>query len=86
MCDIDHNNTFHNFSSTGPGAITGGNVIIGEQSFLGIGCAIKDKIFIGTNTIIGGQAFVCKNCESNSLYYGVPAKRIKRRIPNEPYL
>ena len=83
---IDHNNTFYNFSSTGPGVATGGNVKVGEQSFLGIGCVIKDKIFIGANTIIGGQAFVCKNCKPNSLYYGVPAKRIKRRTLNEPYL
>ena len=83
---IDHNNTFHNFSSTGPGVATGGNVKIGELSFLGIGCTIKHKIFIGANTIIGGQAFVCKNCKSNSLYYGVPAKRIKQRTLDEPYL
>jgi sugar O-acyltransferase (sialic acid O-acetyltransferase NeuD family) len=83
---IDHNNTFHNFSSTGPGVVTGGNVKIGESSFLGIGCTIKHKIFIGTNTIIGGQAFVCKNCKPNSLYYGVPAKRIRQRTEKEPYL
>ena len=83
---IDHNNTFHNFSSTGPGVITGGNVTVGGQSFLGIGSVIKDKIFIGKNTVIGGKAFVRKSCKSNSVYYGVPAKRIKKRNLNEPYL
>jgi acetyltransferase EpsM len=83
---IDHNNIFHNFSSTGPGVATGGNVKVGEQSFLGIGCKIKHKILIGANTVIGGQAFVCKNCKPNSLYYGVPARRIKQRTLNEPYL
>jgi acetyltransferase EpsM len=74
---IDHDNIFHNFSSTGPGVVTGGKVKVGEKSFLGIGCAIKDKILIGANTVIGGQAFVRKNCKPSSLYYGVPAKRIK---------
>jgi acetyltransferase EpsM len=83
---IDHNNIFHNFSSTGPGVITGGNVTVSEQSFLGIGSVIKDKIFIGKNTVIGGKAFVRKNCKANSVYYGVPAKRIKKRNLNEPYL
>ena len=63
---IDHNNIFHNFSSTGPGVITGGNVTVSEQSFLGIGSVIKDKIFIGKNTVIGGKAFVRKNCKANS--------------------
>ena len=83
---IDHNNIFHNFSSTGPGVTTGGNVKVGKQSFLGIGCTVKDKIFIGANTVIGGQAFVCKNCKPNSLYYGVPARRIKQRTLDEPYI
>jgi len=83
---IDHNNIFHNFSSTGPGVITGGNVTVGEQSFLGIGSVIKDKISIGKNTVIGGKAFVRQNCKSNSVYYGMPAKRIKKRSLNEPYL
>ena len=83
---IDHDNIFHNFSSTGTGIATGGNVKVGEQSFLGIGCVVKDKIFIGTNTIIGGQAFVCNNCKPNSIYYGVPAKRIRKRNEQEKYL
>ena len=83
---IDHDNVFHNFSSTGPGVATGGNVEVGEKSFLGIGCAVRHKIFIGANTIIGGQAFVCNNCKPNSLYYGVPARRIKQRTIDESYL
>ena len=83
---IDHDNVFHNFSSTGPGVATGGKVKVGEKSFLGIGCVIRHKIFIGANTIIGGQAFVCKNCKPNSLYYGVPARRIKQRTIDESYL
>lgn len=83
---IDHNNTFYDFSGTGPGVATGGYVKVGDQSFLGIGSAIRHRISIGSNTIIGGQSFVCKNCKPNSLYYGVPAKRIKKRILNESYL
>tara|TARA_Y100001970_G_C14233481_1_gene860270 strand:+ start:574 stop:1245 length:672 start_codon:yes stop_codon:yes gene_type:complete len=83
---IDHNNIFHNFSSTGPGVTTGGNVVIGHDSFLGIGCAVRHKILIGNNTVVGGQSFVCKNCKSNSLYYGVPSKRIKKRNPDDIYL
>jgi len=83
---IDHDNIFDNYSSTGPGVVTGGNVKIGEGSFLGIGCAIRHNINIGKNTVIGGQSFVCKDCKPNSLYYGVPAKRIKHRKETEDYL
>ena len=83
---IDHDNLFSDYASCGPGVITGGNVIVGENSYLGIGSTIKHGIKIGDNSVIGGCSFVNKNCESNSLYYGVPAKRIKQREPEENYL
>ncbi len=75
---IDHDNHFKNFSSCGPGVITGGNISIGEKSHLGIGSVVKNGIKIGKNTIIGGNSFVNKGCADNSLYYGVPIKKIKR--------
>ena len=39
--------------------------------------ADPEKVTIKKNTIIGGGAFVNKNCDSNSTYFGVPAKKIK---------
>ena len=83
---IDHDNIFSDFSSTGPAVATGGNVNLGKLSFLGIGTTVRHNITIGENTVVGGQSFVCDNCESNSLYYGVPAKKIKKRSEQEEYL
>jgi len=77
---IDHNNTLEDFSSIGPGAITGGNVIIKKNSFIGIGSIIKDKIEIGKNTIVWGNSYVTKNCLNNSIYFGTPAKKIKKLV------
>ena len=37
---IDHHNLFNDFSSCGPGTVTGGNVKIGQESHLGIGSNI----------------------------------------------
>ncbi len=83
---IDHDNRFNDFSSTGPGVTTGGNVSVGEMSYLGIGSIIKHQINIGKNTIIGGNSFVNKNCEDNSVYYGVPSKKIRTRKSEDSYL
>ena len=83
---LDHDNIFSDFSSTGPGVATGGNVKVGKLSFLGIGSTIKHNVSIGDNTVIGGQSFVNRNCKSKSLYYGVPAKRIKHRTLYDNYL
>ena len=83
---IDHDNTFSDFSSTGPGVITGGNVTIGKYSHLGIGSKIKNNIAIDMKTIIGGNSFVNKNCKNNSIYFGVPAKFVKTRTKFDKYL
>ena len=75
---IDHDNKFNNYSSCGPGVITGGNVKVGECSHIGIGSTIKHGIQIGQNTLVGGHSFVNKNCKNNSVYYGIPIKKIKK--------
>lgn len=82
---IDHDNNFKDFSSCGPGVVTGGNVTLGEDSYLGIGCVVNHGIKIGKNTVIGGNSFVNKKCSDNSLYYGVPAKQIRKRKIDENY-
>jgi len=75
---IDHDNKFDDFSGTGPGVITGGKVKVGRLTYLGIGSIIKNEVTIGKNSYIGGSSFVNKNCDHNSLYFGVPAKKIKK--------
>ena len=83
---IDHDNTFENYSSTGPGVTTGGNVELGQCSHLGIGSTVKHQTSIGDNTIIGAQSLVLKNCNKNSVYYGIPAKKIRDREDISKYL
>ncbi len=60
-----------------PSVVTGGNVVIGEASDIGISSIIKNNISIERNVVIGGNSFVNKDCLSNSLYYGSPIKKIK---------
>ena len=83
---VDHDNTFKNYSSTGPGVTTGGNVELGQCSHLGIGSTVKHQTSIGDNTIIGAQSLVLKNCNKNSVYYGIPAKKIRDREESTKYL
>ena len=83
---IDHDNTLKNFSSTGPGVTTGGNVELGQCSHLGIGSTVKHQISIEDNTTIGARSLVVQNCDKNSTYYGVPAKKIRGRKDNSKYL
>ena len=77
---IEHDNIFEDYSSCGPGVVTGGEVCVGKKTFIGLGARIRDKIIIKNNTIIGQASNVIKNCKANSIYLGNPAKFIKKNI------
>lgn len=83
---IDHDNFFENFSSTGPGVITGGNVKVDNYSHLGIGCVVKNNISIKENVICGGKSYININCKKNSIYIGTPCKFKKNRKLGDKYL
>jgi sugar O-acyltransferase (sialic acid O-acetyltransferase NeuD family) len=74
---IDHDNIIDDFSSTGPSVTTGGTVKIGKTSHIGMSSTLQNNIKIGSNTIIGSCSYVNKNCLSNNLYFGKPAKKKK---------
>jgi carbonic anhydrase/acetyltransferase-like protein (isoleucine patch superfamily) len=52
---------------------------IEDNVLIGMGAIVMDNVHIGTNTIIAASAVVLENtqCESGSIYAGVPAKKVK---------
>ena len=65
-----------------PGANASGNVHLGVGCWIGAGAVINQgtighKLTVGQGTVIGSAAVVIGDCEPNSVYVGVPAKRIK---------
>lgn len=51
-------------------------VHIGNNVFLGMNSIVLKGVTIGDNVIIGAGSVVTKDCESNSVYAGNPAKKI----------
>ena len=60
------------------GEILGGvsPVIIEDNVFIGVNSCILRGVHIGSNVIIGAGSVVTHDCESDSVYAGIPAKRI----------
>ncbi len=83
---IDHDNVLDDFSSIGPGVITGGYVKIKSKSHIGIGSVIKNHIVIEESVVVGSNSFVNKNCKKNQIYFGSPARKIRKIKKNENYL
>ena len=87
-CSIDHDNLIKNYVNCSPGVVSAGNVTINDKVFIGMGTSIKQNTIIDSNTTIGAQSYVNKNCKKNSTYYGIPIKKMKsfKYIPlAEPY-
>ena len=54
----------------------GEKISIGNNCFIGENATLLKGITIGDNVIVATGSVVTKSCESNSVYAGVPAKRI----------
>lgn len=83
---LDHNCSMDDYASFGANIVTGGFVKIGRYSAITLAVTIFDRLEIGENVVVGSGSLVTKDLESNSLYYGVPAKRIRDRKPSERFL
>lgn len=53
-----------------------GHVIIGNNVFIGRGTIITRNVTIGDNVIIGAGSVVTKDCASNGVYAGNPARKV----------
>lgn len=50
--------------------------VLGNNIFIGRNAIILKGVTIGNNVIIGAGSVVSKDCESNGVYAGIPAKKI----------
>jgi sugar O-acyltransferase (sialic acid O-acetyltransferase NeuD family) len=75
---IGHDSKIGDYFSAMPGAIVSGNVIIGDNTYLGTNSSIREKIHITSDVIIGANACVVKNIITSGVYVGVPTKLLKK--------
>ena len=59
------------------GGVSIGGAHIGERCFIGTNAVIHHGIVIGDRVTIGALSFVNKDCESERVYAGIPAKILK---------
>lgn len=75
---LDHDSIMEDFTSLGPSAVTGGNVTISSLTKVEIGSVIEKSIKIAENCIIGANSFLNSDTDKDSIYFGSPAKFIKK--------
>ena len=83
---LDHDSQMMAFSSLAPGVTIGGNVKVGRRTAVSMGTVVLQGVSIGDDTVVGANSFLNKNLDNNVVAYGSPAKRVRTRAFDEPYL
>ena len=83
---LSHDSSMGKFASLGPGAITGGNVKIGECTAICLGAKILNERTVGSNTVVGSGSLVYHDVGNGVLVTGIPARIVRERERGEPYL
>ncbi len=63
----------------------GGKVRVGKYTYLGLNAAIREKVSIGENSIIGMGAVVVSDIGDNVIAYGNPAKPITENVDKKVF-
>jgi maltose O-acetyltransferase len=60
-----------------PGAYRPRPIVVEDGAWVGAGAIVLSGVTIGTGAVIGSGAVVLRDCEPNTLYGGVPARRLR---------
>jgi UDP-3-O-[3-hydroxymyristoyl] glucosamine N-acyltransferase len=77
-CVIEHHNKIGSFTHVNPGLRTGGFTSIGDCVEISMSVDIINRISVESGAKIGAGSLVLKNCEKDTLYYGRPAKPVRK--------
>lgn len=80
---FNHHSAVSDFTSISSGVSILGHCSIGNCCHISANSSVNPHISISDNVVIGTASNVTKDCESDSIYYGSPAKRIKLLNPLE---
>lgn len=78
LVHIAHDVHIHKNVEIPAGVIIGGYTQIGERAFIGINAAVRNRITIGEDAVIGMGATVLKDVDAHSVVVGNPAKPLKK--------
>lgn len=84
---VEHDCTIAAFASTGPRVAMGGACQIGERCYIGLGANISHGRNITDDCVLGAGSLLVSDCHTPcEIFYGAPAKFIRKRQKTEGYL
>ena len=74
---IGHHGSIAAFVTFTSHVVLSGRCSVGEGSYFGVNCTIRDGLTIGENVFIGQGANVTKDITESGVYVGAPARKIR---------
>jgi len=71
---LDHDCVIGDYTHVCPAVALGGEVTVGQGSWLGIGCQVKQCIVIGSSVTVGAGATVVSDIQDGLTVVGAPAR------------
>jgi sugar O-acyltransferase (sialic acid O-acetyltransferase NeuD family) len=75
-CTVDHHNRLSDFLHIAPGAHLGGDVVVNEGAFVGMGASVMPQRTVGAWATVGAGALVQRDVRPGVTVIGVPAREI----------
>jgi UDP-N-acetylbacillosamine N-acetyltransferase len=79
---VDHECVIEDGAHICPGVHLAGKVLVGRAVWVGIGATIVDGVSIGAGAVVGAGAVILDDIPEGVLAYGVPARVIRRVMPD----
>lgn len=77
-CTIGHDVKIDSFVTIAPQVAISGNVTLSDGTEIGTSASILQGLTIGRGAMLGMGSVLTKNISDSSLYFGIPAKPIKK--------
>lgn len=73
---VGHNSVVGEHAHLATNSVVGGYVSVGKFCHIGSNSTIREKVMIEDFVLVGAGSMVLKNCKSNSVYAGNPAREL----------
>lgn len=83
---VEHDCVIGDFAAVYSGAVLGGGVVLAPRAAVGLGATLLPGLEIGDDCVIGAGSVVTRNQPALSVVVGAPAKVVRQRTPEEPYV
>lgn len=74
---IEHENVIEDFVHLSPNVTLGGQVVVRECSWIGIGSVVKNNVYITKQVVVGAGSLVLKSIKTSGMYFGSPVRARK---------